>query len=191
MPVDERALQHSLQSLAASISAPAVTLSDQLRVVVSAAAELFSADCVGVLLLDDADHIRTVAVSGPAAAALEVAQEHLQRGPGVDVLTAGRVLAVADLATDPEYRELWPPLAGAGVRGVLSAPVMVGDEIAGNLNAVTGQRHHWSEAERRAGAAFAGLIGELLRAASSSTGRPETSGPDHTASDRETGEPGT
>ena len=189
MSIDEWALTRSLAALTAYMAAPAVTLSDQLGVLVSAAAELLGVDSVGILLLDDFDHVRTVAVSGPAAAALEQAQEQLQLGPGIDVFAARRVVAVVDLATDPDYERLWSELVDTGVRGVLSAPVIVRNEIVGNLNAITGQRHEWSQAERRAGAALGGLIGQLLRTATSSA--PDVDALRDIASERETGEPGT
>ncbi len=152
---------------------------------VSAAADLLKVDCVGVLLLDEAGRVRTVAASGPAAAALEAAQEQWQCGPGVDVLATGQVLAVVDLATAPEYRRLWPQLADAGVRGVLAAPVVVRNEVVGNLNAVTGQRQHWSDADRRGAQALAGLIGELLRTATAGSTSGHGGPPE-----RDTGEPG-
>lgn len=195
MSVDQHALTRSLAELAASVPAPATTLSHQLGVVVGAAAELLGVDCVGVLLLDDRDQVRTVAASGPAAAALELVQEQLQLGPGIDVLTTGQVLTVVDLAVEPGYRQLWSELAGAGVRGVLSAPVVVRAEIVGNLNLVTVQRHEWSAAERRAAAAFGDLIGQLLRAATSAVhpGGPIGGGGAATPDadpERETEEPG-
>ena len=143
MSIDEWALTRSLAALTAMRPRPRA-LSDQLGVLVSAAAELLGVDSVGILLLDDFDHVRTVAVSGPAAAALEQAQEQLQLGPGIDVFAARRVVAVVDLATDPDYERLWSELVDTGVRGVLSAPVIVRNEIVGNLNAITGQRHEWS-----------------------------------------------
>jgi transcriptional regulator with GAF, ATPase, and Fis domain len=168
--VDERELARSLQELTYAVGGPAAALSDQLGVVVSVAVELLGVDCVGVLLLDDADDVRTVAASGPAAAALETAQEQLQLGPGVDVLGTGRVLAIVDLATDPQYWQLWPQLADVGVRGVLAAPVVVRGEVVGTMTAVTGQRHRWSEAECRAAGTIAALIGQLLLTAASSAG---------------------
>ena len=116
---------------------------------------------MGVLLLDDADRIRTAAVTAPSATALEAAQERLLLGPGVDVQRLRRVVTVSDLAEDPAYRPLWDEVAGAGVRGVLSAPVWVGHEVVGNLNAITERVHEWSDAERRAGAAYASLVGSV------------------------------
>jgi GAF domain-containing protein len=166
MAIDEQALARSLRELTGSATGGAMhTLSHQLGVVVGAAAELLGVDCVGVLLLDEADRVRTVAVTGRAAAALESAQERLQIGPGVDVQGFRQVVSVPDLAEHPRYRALWHEVADSGVRGVMSVPVWVRQEVVGNLNAVTEQVHAWSDAERRAGEAYAALVGQLLIAA--------------------------
>ncbi len=151
-----------LRNLADSARGPVQTVSRQLEVLVGAAVELLRVDAVGVLLLDEADRMRTVAVTGPAAAALEMAQERLQIGPGVEVQALRRVVSVPDLAADLKYGALWREVADAGVCGVLSVPVWVQHEVVGNLNAITEQAHDWSEAEQRAGEAYAGLVGQLL-----------------------------
>ena len=176
MEIDEQALAHSLTELTRFAEGPAPSLSHQLGVLVGAAVELLDVDAVGVLLLDDADRIRTAAVTAPSAAALETAQERLLLGPGVDVQRLRRVVTVSDLADDPAYRPLWDQVSGAGVRGVLSAPVWVGHEVVGNLNAITERVHEWSDVERRAGAAYASLVGQLLVSATRSARRADREG---------------
>jgi len=120
-----------------------------------------------------ANHAEDVAFTGPAAEALETAQERLQVGPGIDVQSLRRVVAVPDLAENPSYRLLWRQVAEAGVRGVLSAPVWVGHQVVGNLNAVTARVHEWSDAEQRAGEAYASLVGQLLVAATRAARRAD------------------
>jgi len=171
--MDEQDLARSVRELTGSVNGPAHTLSHQLEVLIGAAAELLGVDSVGVLLLDEADRVRTVAVTGPAAAALETAQERLQIGPGVDVQTLRHVVSVPDLAAVAEYQPLWREVADAGVRGVLSAPVWVQHEVVGNLNAITREAHRWTEAERRAGEAYASLVGQLLLSAKHAARRAE------------------
>ena len=112
----------------------------------------------------------------PSASALETAQERLLLGPGVDVQRLRRVVTVCDLAEDPAYRPLWDEVADAGVRGVLSAPVWIGHEVVGNLNAITEGVHDWSDAERRAGAAYASLVAQLLVSATRAARRADTEG---------------
>ena len=170
---DEQAIAHPPWGLAGPVGGPAQMLAHQLGTVVSAAAGLLGVDCVGVLLLDESDRVRTVAFTGPAAEALETAQERLQVGPGIDVQSLRRVVAVPDLAENPSYRLLWRQVAEAGVRGVLSAPVWVGHQVVGNLNAVTARVHEWSDAEQRAGEAYASLVGQLRVAATRAARRAD------------------
>lgn len=165
MSIDEQALESSLQSLTAGFrpGLGGAALSVELSRLVSAAAEVLKVDCVGLLMLDDHDRIRTVAATGPAAAALEAAQEELHVGPGVDGISLRESVVVADLAARAEYAALWRRVGDLGVRAVLSAPIWVGEELVGNLNAVTPDPHDWTPSEIRAGAAFASVVGQLLR----------------------------
>jgi GAF domain-containing protein len=164
MSIDEQALERSIHQLTAELG-PGLNgagLSAGLSRLVSAAAEVLHVDCVGLLMLDDADQIRTVAATGDGAAALEAAQEDLGVGPGIDTITGRHTVAVADLAARPEYAALWRRVAGRGVRAVLSAPIWVSGAQVGNLNAVTPERHDWTQPEIHAGEAFASMVGQLL-----------------------------
>jgi GAF domain-containing protein len=164
MSIDERALDRSLHELTAALGPglSGAALTAELSRLVSAAAEVLNVDCVGLLMLDEADRIRMVATTGPAAAALESAQAELRIGPGIDTFTAGRTIAVPDLAARPDYAALWRRVSGANVRGILSAPIWISGDLVGNLNAVTAERREWTEAEIHAGEAFAGVVGQLL-----------------------------
>jgi len=161
--VDDGALGRSLCDLSdrLDIDAPVEPLGLRLAAVVSAATELLHVDSVGLVLLDDVDRVRSVASTGRAAEVLEKAQERITVGPGIDALT-GEMVAVADLAAVPRYGALWREVAGQGVRAVLSAPIRVGEDVVGNLNALVRSPHTWSAAQRRSAEAFAGIVGELL-----------------------------
>ena len=138
------------------------SLSEQLDAVVSAAAELLHVECVGLLLLDDADRVRCVAATGPAAEVLERAQERIAVGPGIDALGDRGIVAVTDLADEPRYAPLWREVAGHGVRAVLAAPIRLDDQVVGNLNALDPQPHPWSAAQQRSAETMAGIVGQLL-----------------------------
>jgi transcriptional regulator with GAF, ATPase, and Fis domain len=161
---DDAALARSLSELADGLAPHGQVgpLSSQLSAVVTAAARLLDVDCVGLLLLDDTDRIRSVAATGPAAEALEVAQEKVQVGPGVDAVVRQATVAVADVAAEPRYAELWREISGSGVRAVLSAPVQVGEQVVGNLNAVVADCHVWSVRQCRSAEAIGGIVGQLL-----------------------------
>lgn len=169
MPLDESALAASLAALLATADPagvqPEQALLTRLGQVVMAADEVLRVDCVGLLLLDDVDVLRIAGSSGPAAAALEVAQKQLGVGPGIDGLTAAQTITVSDLAEVPAYASLWESLQPAGVRAVLSAPIRMQGQVIGNLNALCGYVHVWTPAEITAAEAYANLVGVQLRLA--------------------------
>ena len=155
MTIDERELTRSLQGagLVGLRSGPP-PLSDQLGVLVSAAADLLKVDCVGVLLLDEAGRVRTVAAyrtggGGPRSSAGAVAVRSGRRREW----PPDRSLAVVDLADRPRVPagsgRSWPT---PGCVECWLRPSWSASEVVGNLNAVTAQRQHWSDADRRGGA---------------------------------------
>jgi GAF domain-containing protein len=160
---DDDALAHSLRELVDHLAPDAFVgeLSAQLAAVVVATARLLGVESVGILLLDDADRVRSVAASGPAAEALETAQERVAVGPGLDALQ-GAMIAVPDVAAEPRYAPLWQEIADCGVRAVLAAPILLGAQVVGNLNAVVPDPHVWSTAQQRSAEAVAGIVAQML-----------------------------
>ena len=178
--LDDDVLARSLRELGDRLDGTRIEpLGSRLGTVVAAVADLLGVESVGLLLLDDADRIRSVASTGPAAQVLELAHEKVVVGPGVDALN-GEMMAVTDLAAEPRYAVLWREVSGHGVRAVLAAPIRLGELVVGNLNAVLPEPHAWTSTERRSAAAFAGIVGELLglaaRAGVSATDRNGRSG---------------
>lgn len=159
-------VQHSVQQLLAgygSASALSQPLSEGLQAVVTSAAEILDVSSVGVLLLDEHEHLRAVAASGSAAVALESVQQEIGIGPGVDTVTMSITVTVDDLSTVPKYTELADRVVSKGACAIVSAPVWVNGSVAGNLNAIQGEAHHWSSAEVDAVETYAGLIAALLQ----------------------------
>lgn len=152
-----------------------------LTAVIGAAELILGVDCVGVLLIDEDDHLRSVASSGPAAAALERAQLELGVGPGVDTVRTSETVAVNDLLADGYYGPLAREVGELGVRAVVSAPVWVNGAVAGNLNVMRFGAYEWSLDDISAAEAYADVVASLLqvsigRATSNSgeSSRPET-----------------
>jgi GAF domain-containing protein len=116
-----------------------------------------------VMLLDPRGVLHAFGASDPSGEAFEKAQTQLGAGPSVDAIRSGAVVAVDDLPHDDRYAELADLLADSAVGSVLSVPVLVRGQPAGNLNAYRDHTGPWSERDRRAAAAYADLIGLLLR----------------------------
>jgi GAF domain-containing protein len=167
MPVDERALADSIDTLSSALQAvdgpPVLSLVGHLAEIVAAASDLLEADSVGVLLLDDTGTLRAVASSSAATGALELAQQRLGIGPGHDTLARNASVLVSDLAAVPAYAPLLAELGPLAIRAVLSAPIRIDAEVVGNLNLMKLDVHHWSEPETRAAEAYAEVVGRLLQ----------------------------
>jgi GAF domain-containing protein len=167
--VDDVALARALRELTDQLSPDALVrpLTAQLAAVVSATAPLLGAESVGILLLDDDDRVRGVAASGRAAEALETAQARVGVGPGVDALVGGAMVAVEDVVAAPRHGALWQEIATCRVRAVLAAPIWLDGQVVGilhavALHAVAADPHVWSDPQRRAAEAVAGIVGQML-----------------------------
>ncbi len=138
-------------------------LSDGLKTLVGAAEQILDVDCVGVLLVDEDERLRTVASSRPVADELEQAQQQLGVGPGVDSVRTSATVAVDDLYGHDAYQPLAAAVASSGVRAVLSAPVWVNDMVAGNLNAFRFDAYQWTAADIKAAESYAGVVATMLQ----------------------------
>jgi GAF domain-containing protein len=123
-------------------------LSDGLRTLVGAAEQILAVDCVGVLLVDEDEQLRSVASSRPVVEVLEQAQQQLGVGPGVDSVRTSTTVAVDDLSGHEQYRSLATAVASSGVRAVLSAPVWV---------------HEWTDSDIKAAESYADVVATMLQ----------------------------
>ncbi|GHE11317.1 GAF domain-containing protein [Klenkia taihuensis] len=140
----------------------AAAVAGQLTDLVESVAAILDVECVGLLLRDSDDQLRTITTSGAAAAALERGQVASGVGPGPDVQRAGVPVAVPDVLAVPDYAGLAVLVRDDGVRAVLSAPVMADDAVIGNLNAVDAWPHGWTDRQQAALQTFAALVADLL-----------------------------
>lgn len=170
MRIDHNDLARRLRALSDELLPPnrVQSVGRQLGNIVHAAEEVLGAGPVALALLDERDHARVVATTAPSAAALTDAQDRLRIGPGMDCLRTGELVAIADLAGRPDWAPLWREVSDAEVRSVMVMPIRVRDDLVGTLTAVAGDPRGWSAQQRRAGASFAELIGQLLDLASTS-----------------------
>jgi GAF domain-containing protein len=185
--MDDVALTSSLVALLARtdlpIGADEEDVQARLADVVSAATGVLGVDSVGLMMLGEDDLLRVVGVSDGAAAVLEVAQQQLGVGPGIDCVRSGSTVAVDDLSRSEEYCAVWESVrgrsdgrSGAGFRSVLSAPVQVRGETVGTLNALHHAPQRWHDGQVRAVQAYAAVIAILLRLEAAA--RPASTAPD-------------
>ena len=138
-------------------------LAATLHAVADAAALLVQADGAGLMLADQAGALRWVTATGEAEQAFERAQRDLDEGPCIDAFARKEVVRSTDLRADPRWPRLGPAVATNQIRGVLSVPVGLADDILGTCNAITHSPRGWTDADAAAIVAFAAVIGRLLR----------------------------
>lgn len=168
VPVDQNALQRSVQELLAGVDsgAPAGSqpVSEGLKAVIGAAERVLGVDCVGILLLDEDDRLRSVASSDSIGAALEQAQRDLDEGPhAATARAASSTVAVADLQAAGDQAGLAAHIDRLGVRAAVSAPVWVNGAVAGNLTAMRLGSHEWRADEIAATETYADVIAAFLQ----------------------------
>jgi GAF domain-containing protein len=156
-------LVEDLQRLLAEIDLGEGALPELLDRATNAAVAVFGVDGAGLMLRLDDDGMQLVGGSSDTARALERAQTELQEGPGYEATERRSVVTVADMATDERWPALRRRLEAHGIHGVLSAPIWVRHQPAGNFNLLTLRPRHWSDAEVTAIQAFAGVVTALLR----------------------------
>ena len=165
MPVDPAQLVAGLLRLLDGVDLDHGDLDERLDQALSAAVELFGVDGAGIMLATEEGTLRFIAASGPAGRALEKAQESLNEGPGVECTRIRAVISIADLGASGRWPDLMPLLRPHAVGGVLSAPIWLRGQPAGNLNLFFHRAHEWSERDGEAISAYAGVVTAFLRIA--------------------------
>lgn len=126
---------------------------------VDVAQTVLKVDGAGAMLINRDGDFALVGASNVYADTLERSQLALGDGPGFESTRRGSIVAVDDLEQEPR----WRPLAKPNVRAVLSAPIWFVGRPVGNLNALARRPREWTEDDRRALTAYAGVITALLR----------------------------
>jgi GAF domain-containing protein len=148
-------------------------LAETLHGVVDAAIPLLRADGAGLMLADEAGVLRWVTASSPAERAFEQAQRDLGEGPCIDAFREGLPVWTIDLRADPRWPRLGPAAASHRIRGVLSAPVLLGDHPAGTCNALTCSPRGWTDADVGAMVAYATVLARLIGSTATARHRGE------------------
>lgn len=120
---------------------------DLLTVLTSRSVELLEAAAAGILLADDAGHLRVMAASTEQIALLELFQVQNEQGPCLDSYHDGHVVAVADLGAGSPWPLFAAECLAAGYPSVCAIPLRLRDTILGCLNLFMSERAPLSTAE--------------------------------------------
>lgn len=161
--VDSEALERSL-ALLRGLPVATVDVATLMHEVVVAASELFDVTGAGLLFVDEGQVQRFVASSDEPGRLLEKAQEETGVGPCVSSLVEDTVVATSDIQDDDRWTELGAVMAGTSLRAVIGVPIHLSGAAVGCLNAYYDRRHDWTEPEKTALAAYAGVVESMLAA---------------------------
>jgi GAF domain-containing protein len=116
----------------------------------------------GVTLMQDG-RVQFANAVNAAAIELEQAQHDYQRGPCLDAIHTGEIVAIVNLH---EHRERWPEYvaiaAERGVRSVAGIPLTLASETIGALNLYSAAARDWSTEDLLAARAFADMATAYL-----------------------------
>ncbi len=124
--------------------------------------QIFDVDGAGLMLVDDEDRLRNVAVSDTRFEHLERVQLEHDEGPCISSFRDRELVCVEDLRTD----ERWPAFAStalsSGICAVLASPIPYNQQAIGVVGVVSEDRHPWSPEGELALLAFTDLAALLI-----------------------------
>jgi two-component system NtrC family sensor kinase len=129
---------------------------ETIRLILTQAREVLGVQSCGLFTLDAATGELTSAASLDLAAASGVIRIRVGEGITGLAVKERRPIQSADLYTDPRHVVRYRQLpAGSGLRSMLAAPLVVGDEVIGALTVLRGDIHHFTPEEESLVSAFA------------------------------------
>jgi GAF domain-containing protein len=161
MAVSAEGLERALTQLAELRTSP-VTLEAALHRIVESADALFQVDGSALMLVDNDQVLRNLAVSHLRAAVLEELQAEHGEGPCVDAYDEKQTVWTADLDREERWPGFSPAAAGRGLAAVLASPIPYSNEAVGVMAVFASAAHPWTEAEREAIVAFTDLAAMLI-----------------------------
>lgn len=161
--VDDGALRRVLDRL--EPRAGASDIEQVLREVCEAAAELLGVDGSGLLLVDEGRVQRSTVATDDHGRELEEHQEVLGEGPCVDALMVDTTVHTADVTCDERWPRLAKVLSDRSVRAVVGAPIHVGGQPVGSINAYRMEPYEWDDSDLTALGQLSVIAGRVLSTA--------------------------
>jgi transcriptional regulator with GAF, ATPase, and Fis domain len=161
--VDDDALRRVLDRLEPRAGEAEIEVA--LREVCDAAAELLGVDGSGLLLVDEGRVQRSTVATDEHGRELEEHQEVLGEGPCVDALMVDTTVHTADVTCDERWPRLGKVLGDRSVRAVVGAPIHVGGQPVGSINAYRMEPYEWDESDLAALGQLSVIAGRVLSTA--------------------------
>jgi len=128
---------------------------DLLTMLASRSVELLGVTEAGILLADDARHLRVMAASTEQIQLLELFQIQNDQGPCLDCYSTGEVVAESDLTTTTRWPLFAAESVAAGFPSVCAVPLRLRETVLGCLNLFIDQRVALSPEDLALGQALA------------------------------------
>jgi len=135
---------------------------DAIKEIVETTHSMFAVDGAGLMLADEAQHLRAVAASDDRFAHLEDIQVRHQEGPCIEAFDTKELVGAIDL----EREGRWPLFSEAAVRrevrAVLASPLPYNQDAVGVVAVLSEHRRPWSPTNELALLAFTDLAALLI-----------------------------
>ena len=147
----DRRMVDAATVLARTASSQGVSTESLLRSLCQAALHVVPADGAGVMLLEGPE-LRMLHAEPDWVTPMQLLQESFQRGPCHDSMAGHQAVAIEDVTMTRRWPELTRGAVTAGVRAVLSVPIVARDRTWGVLDLYRHDAHAWTEVELSAAA---------------------------------------
>jgi GAF domain-containing protein len=135
---------------------------EAIREIVETTHSMFAVDGAGLMLCDEAQHLRSVAASDERFAHLEDLQIRHQEGPCIEAYDTKELVSAADLAAESRWPLFSEAAAARGFRAVLASPLPYNQDAVGVVAVLSERSRPWSPANELALLAFTDLAALLI-----------------------------
>jgi GAF domain-containing protein len=135
---------------------------DAFREVVHTTHAMFDVDGAGLMLVDAAQHLRSVAASDARFAHLEDLQVQHGEGPCIDAFDQKELVGAVDLKSERRWPAFSEAAVAREVRAVLASPLPYNQDAVGVVAVLSEQRRPWSPEGELALLAFTDLAALLI-----------------------------
>ncbi len=135
---------------------------DAMSSIVQTTHSIFAVDGAGLMLADEDQHLRNVAVSDDRLAHLEDLQVEHHEGPCVEAFEEKELVRAEDLASETRWPVFCPTAVRAGICAVLASPIPYNQRAVGVVAVVSAARHPWTPEGELALMAFTDLAALLI-----------------------------